>query len=62
MLVVCCVCVCLCVLNVFVCVRCNIVCAAARFDSVCVLFPCLCASCVVLFMCGVCEVLGDVAW
>ena len=45
--------VCLCLFNVFVCFRRDIVCDAARFDFVCVLFVCLCASCVVLFMCVV---------
>ena len=52
--VVCCDCLSLCVFNVFVCFRCDIVCDAARFDSVCVLFACLCASCFALFMCGDC--------
>ena len=45
--------VCLCLFSVFVCFRCDIVCDAARFDFVCVLFVCLCASCFVLFMCVV---------
>ena len=46
------------------CVRCDIVCDAARFDFDCVC--CLCVFvCVLLcfvYVCGVCEALGDVVW
>ena len=58
--VVCCVCVCLCVFNVFVCVRCDVVCHAAECKAVCVSCVCLCA--LFVYVCGVSEVSCDVVW
>ena len=50
-----------CVCNVIVCFRCDIVCDAARFDFVSVCCLCMCVRCV-RYICGVCEVFGDVVW
>ena len=54
------VCLCVCVCLVCVCVFVGVLCAMLQGLS---LVLCVCVIvCVVLFMCGVCEVLCDVVW
>ena len=53
---------CLSVFKVFVRFRCEITCDAARFEFVYVCCMCVCLLLCLVYVCGGCEVLGDVVW